>query len=628
MPAVTDARQQPLGPVGPRPGGSAVFVLTAAALGAGRILVGGYSFGAGDQACWVPLVRGFAEGRYLNDYTLQNPPRLSFFVPLVGSLARIVPIETVFFAGYVLASISAAVALYLLAERMLASRPAAILAVVMLQTGKFIAAGTSTWEQSLVPSTAAMPLALFAWWMLLKSRPAWAGFLMGLAFAIHPLAGLYASAIAVAAIIVGEPETWPPLWRFCAGMLAPCAATVLYALGSRTPILSAPPEWYHAMLLRNLYHIAPASYVLLACALAWAVAAAAYVGVAGGKSRLLLGATGVTALVFTYSAGALIAGHAADFEFREMALLKPPLLAILQLPRISGYFGILIFVATAGVLWSAMQKGLVARLSAAGAAVAFSFSHYAVGMSFLAAALLSQGRSGRMRATGVALALAAVSAAAVYHKTLVVLISAVVVTGVVAALAARNTRFSAASAALLAALALVGLVPAGWAGRAALRTFGPAASADSLRYVRPVEIYAGGNEAMLEAAGWIARNAAPDEVTIIPPWWESFRVLAQRPVYGTYKDGTLIVFNASLAGPWLDRMAALRVPLAFHGGPIMRDADRPMYSMLREDDIALAAKRHPARYAVRLSADLPTFREAFRGAHCSIYEIPARQEEQ
>jgi len=225
------------------------------------------------------------------------------------------------------------------------------------------------------------------------------------------------------------------------------------------------------------------------------------------------------------------------------------------------------------------------------------------------------------------LALGAVSAAAVYHKTLVVLISAVVVAGVLSALSARNTRFSAASATLLSAVALVGLVPPGWAGRAALRTFGPAASDDSTRYSRPIEASAIGDEAEVEAAGWIASKTEPDEVTIIPPWWESFRVLARRPVYGTYDDGALIAFDASLAGPWLDRMAALRVPLAVQGGPVLRATGKRGYLMLREDGIELAARWRPARYVVRLAPDLPTFREVFRGAHCSIYEIPVLPEE-
>ena len=601
------------------------FPLIAAFLGVSRIWVAGYGFGGGDQSWQIPLVRGLASGEMLKDYIFSPAPRLSFFFPLVALVVKVWPADVVFFAGYLAASVATAAALYLLAARMLESRPAALLAVVMLMVGKDVAAGATTWDAAFLPRTAAMPLMLFSFYYLLKGRPAVAGVFMGFTFALHPLTGVYTGVIAAAAIVVAEVKTWQTLWRFGLGAAFLVAATLLYARGQAVPIWSAPAAWYQAMVVRNLNHLAYGNLFVLAGLLVYGLFAAMSVGLSGGRARLLFGAIAVCAVVFMYTSGAQVVAHFLDLEFREIALMKPPIIAVLQPLRISGPLGILILVATAGMLWRAMQKGLVVRLSAIGAAVALALAHYAIGVVLVASSLLAQRQSRASRTAAVALALAALTAAAVSHWEFLILTSAVMVASVVAAFAWRNTRFSAASATLLAIVVLLGFVPVDWAARAAVSTFGREASDVDSRYLRDVEIGFSGETALLEAGAWIRAHAAPDEVSIVPPWWASFRVAAERPVYGTYKDGTLVFFNAALASEWMERMSALHVPLGPRGASSMPDEARLGYSLMVTEDVVVAARLHPARYVVRMEDDLPGLPTVYSGAHCCIYEIPPQE---
>lgn len=618
-----DGQGQEVGATAPTAAARAGLMAAAAFLGVSRIWVGGYAFGAADESWQVPLVRGIASGEYLKDYIFNPPPRLSLFFPLAALPSHLVRLEYVYFAGYAAASIATAIGVYLLAQKMLASRPAAFLAVVLLLTGKDVAAGATTWDAYFLPRTAAMPFLIFSWWMMLEEKPGRAGVLMGVAFALHPLTGIYGGAIAVAATLLAGRETPGALARFAAGAAAPVIATALYVRGSAAPLWKAGEDWYQAMLVRNIHHIALGNFFVFAGLLAYALAAGVYAGISGGKARLLIGGTAVASVAFMYAAAAQLAGQAWGLEFPERALLDPPALALIQPLRVSGPLGILAIVATGAILWKAMQKGLVARFTAVGAVSALAADHSVTGIAFLAAAILAQTGARAVRTLAVAAGVGALAGTFAYNKGLFVLILGVAATAALAALSLKKTKFFGATATLVAAVVLLGIVPAGWAARAAQRTFGQATTSDAGKFRRQVAIEANGDAAMEEAARWIGANTKPSDVTIIPPWWEGFRVVAQRPAYGTYKDGSLAFFNEKLAGDWLDRMEALHVPLRVGGGPNLSEADRLSYATLTRADIVEASRRAPADYAVRFSDDLEGLEEAYSGSYVTIYKLEA-----
>ena len=80
---------------------------------------------------------------------------------------------------------------------------------------------------------------------------------------------------------------------------------------------------------------------------------------------------------------------------------------------------------------------------------------------------------------------------------------------------------------------ILGIVPAGWAPRTA-GTLGATVTPEELqRYDRPVLLEVSRDPAFVEASNWAARNVAGDEVIIVPPWWEGFRISSGAAVYGT-----------------------------------------------------------------------------------------------
>ncbi len=607
---------------------SAALVATAALLGISRVWVGGYSFGAADHSWQVPLVRGMAASAVMKDYIFNPPQVLSFFFPLAAIFARFFSVESVYFAGYVHASIFTSVGLYLVARIMLSSRPAAIIAVILLMIGKDVAAGATTWDAMFLPRTAAMPLMLFAWWHILRSRPTPAGVFMGLAFALHPLTAVYGSAVVFLSMLFAEGRLYMAACKFSLGAAVPVIITVLYAGSSSMPLFSAPAAWYEAMVMRNIHHLTYDNFLQLAALLAFAVFSAAHVGLSGGRSRLLLGATAASAFAFMYVSLGQVAGYLLDLHFREIALMKPPAIALLQPLRVSGPFGILVLVAVAGMIWRSMQKGLVARLAAAAALAALMWCHYVAGALFLAAALFAQNDSRIERGISVALAIAALAGTALYRQTLLIIISAVLTASVLAAFTTRNTRVSSAAATLVATVVLLGLVPSGWAQRACERTFGSRGAFADQRYSEPIDLHVVGEPALIEAADWINRNTEKDDVCMVPPWWESFRVASDRPVYGLYKDGTLVFFDAQLGEEWLSRMGALHVPRRPGAGSRMSESDKLSYEFLNAQTLREALSIHPANYVVRTSEDLDTLEAVYRGKNCFIYEFSTGRERQ
>jgi len=623
MPVVTPEAVQHTRNVRPSPAAQAGIYAIIAFLGISRLWVEGYAFGIADHSWQVPMVRGFARGEFLKDYIFDPPLKLSFFFPMMGYVARAFSIEHAYLAVYVLASVATTIAIYLLASRMLQSRPAAFLAVVLLLVGKDVAAGARTWDALLLPRVAAMPLLLLSWWLLLEERPVKAGFAMGLAFALHPLTGIYGAVIAAAAM-AANGGWYRTAWRFAAGMAVPAAFTLYYVLPSPAPMWHAPEEWYIVMLARNIHHIASTNLVVFAGLLAYALWAAYWLKGAGGQSKLLLAATGASAVLFMYVGAAEIGGRLAHLADPRIALLHPPLFATMQPLRISGPLGVLVLIATGGVLWRAMQKGFVARVTAVGALGALSFGHYVVGAAFLAASLASQDKSWPLRTAAVTLAVAALGYTLAYEKTLVILVLGTVAAAILVTRATR-TRMEAAAATLVTVIVLIGITGPRWAAAGARRAFGEQAVLDSPAYLPRISTELAPDKALQEAAAWVSGHTANDDTVIVPPGWESFRVAADRPVFGTYKDGTLAFFNARLAGEWLKRMEALNVPLDEESGSRLGADSRTLSQRLDARRVIAAADCCPARYIVRYAQDLPGFELAYAGKYVSIYRIPTSE---
>jgi hypothetical protein len=287
----------------------------------------------------------------------------------------------------------------------------------------------------------------------------------------------------------------------------------------------------------------------------------------------------------------------------------------------SGPFGILILIGVGGIIGDGFARGLMARLGAVGAVVALFFDHWAAGALFLLPVICAA-KNGRLKALSIAAFAGAFCIALAWHKALFVLLLVACLGTLVATALFSRLRLEAAAAAATVAVLITAVIPAGWAPEAAGVLFGGQADAQPERYEKTVSINISGGEAFLEAAGWAGENVAEGKVVMIPPWWEGFRIASGGPVFGTYKDGTLVFFDEELAGEWLARMALLDAPLSSGGGSRFPAAGKFLYGALDEDDILRAAERFPVDYVVRRNADLAGFRHVYHGVNVHIYEVP------
>jgi len=596
-------------------------LLLACFLGLSRVWVGGYSFGTADNAWQVPAVRALADGEFAADYVFSNPPSLSLFFPAAAALARVLDIGALYFAGYVAASLATALLLYRLAGKILGSAPAAILAVVLLMTKKDLVAGATTWDALFLPRTAAMPFMLLSWLMLIEGKFVRAGASLGAAAALHPLTGVYSGVISLIYLFSTNRR-----WMRGAGLLALAAApfgaiTVLAARGASPPFFTGEASWQRAMLVRNIHHLSSNRFPLMAALLLYAMWVARRLAGRGRPQALLQAAAAAAALAFMYAAGALAAGRLAGLSHPALALLKPPAAALLQPLRVCGPLGILLLLATAGVLAQALRKGPLAAGVAACAAVAIFHEHWVVSALLIAAAVIAAGDLRARTAGAAALALAAAAAAAVFHPVLLVLLVLTAALSVLLGASARRIAARPSSGALAAVVLVAGALPASWAPAAAGKLFALKTEGND-RYERSVELEITGPAPFEEAARWAAANTAPDEVIIIPPWWEGFRVASGRPVFGTWKDGTLVFFRRELARQWLARMALLGAPLRGGTGSRYPPSGKAAYRALSGADFLRAAGRFPARYVVTDRGSIDDLTEVYAGEHVKVYELP------
>ncbi|MHC4711723.1 MAG: DUF6798 domain-containing protein [Planctomycetota bacterium] len=616
------ANPEDLTPPGTTKGGETAVLALVVFLGISRIWIGGYSFGIADNAWQIPAIRSLASGEFARDYAFAKPPNLSVFFYIFSRLARVLRLESLYFAAYAGASVATAVVLYRLSERMLRRRGAALVAVLLLMTPKDVVAGATTWDALLLPRTVAMPFLLLSWLALIGRRRIASGVLLGVAFLVHPLTGLYGGAIAVAAMLTGEQKRPRALAQFAAAAAPFAVAALLYARGADAPFLAARDDWYRAMLIRNLHHVVTTRFVLMAALLIYGLWLGLRLARREGRGELLMGATTATAIVFMYFGAAYTLGVIAGLPSAGLALLNPPILAVLQPLRIAGPFGILVLVATAGVLESALHRGWPGLLCGVCGMAALFFEHWIAGALLVMGAAACTANVRWRGSAAVVLAIAAFATAFVFHKPLLILLVVTAVTSLGVAVVSVRFLVPRSSAALAAALVITGVLPAGWVPYVARKVFSGAEAKFDRRYSAAVETAVSGEPALIGAAGWAAAYAAEDEVIIVPPWWEGFRVLSGRPVFGTYKDGTLVFFNEALAGEWLERMSALSVPLSEEKVSRFPKGGLYGYALLDEARILEAASRFDATFIVRYEADLPKFREVYAGERVHIYEIP------
>ena len=153
----------------------------------------GYEYGTHDATLYVPMIeRGADPSLFPGDYLFKESSHgYSLWFPAMAALVRIFPSEPVFFGGYILSIFLLFLAVYHLSLNLFASRPAALLALLLIANYRWVGGSTmSTFEVVYTVRTPAIPMAIAFLIPYCKKRFVFAAILAGLSFVIHPITAL------------------------------------------------------------------------------------------------------------------------------------------------------------------------------------------------------------------------------------------------------------------------------------------------------------------------------------------------------------------------------------------------------------------------------------------------------
>lgn len=127
-------------------------------------------------------------------------------------------------------------------------------------------------------------------------------------------------------------------------------------------------------------------------------------------------------------------------------------------------------------------------------------------------------------------------------------------------------------------------------------------------------------------SAWARANTPRDAVFLVnlggDPDWDSFRALAERPVYTSWDDGTAILWSPSFVGEWTVR-------LRFVGFEITRRVMRPdhllndIFRDLGDEQVESARSHYKLDYWVVTSDHLSAFPVVFRTAGYKVLSVSA-----
>ena len=188
------------------PEGRTLLVVFAVLFGLLAALIRGYGYGIADQEVHIPEILRILDSSYLaNDFSLNSAsnfgPRF-YYSHAVASMTRCVPLEAIFAVLYLIQSVSTACITALAARDITGSTITAMIAVVLVMSlipFSFGNVASVLWF-TVIPSYLALALALFALWMAISDRTAYATAAVLPAILIHPMVGLQGAVIALAAL--------------------------------------------------------------------------------------------------------------------------------------------------------------------------------------------------------------------------------------------------------------------------------------------------------------------------------------------------------------------------------------------------------------------------------------------
>jgi len=530
-----------------------------AALFALSLLAGGYRVYAGHQSMQLPLVEWVADpSLFPHDPFAATLSR--YGAPVWWAIGRATvyfPIETILLSLFLLEKLCLLLAGAALARALYpgsARAPWAGAAVVAVGICPILGGGTIT-KTYFEQTSASVPFFLWAFAALLQGQPWRWAVACAAGTALNPLYGVYAvtySGLGLLAQHGRRVRAWGlPLLAFAA-----LAAPAFWFAATRTqPGIHADPAlWLAAARARSAYHLFP---------------------LGSGFERLLaFGLLFVTTLVFARGCRAArfvwaaAAVSAAWLAFALVAAYVVPgrRLLMLQPPRATD-----LWYALAGVLLAAQtaahwEKGALRPRGLAPVAL-------------LASLLLLRIPPGSV----------------VVGCTLLLLLHPAV-----------STRLFRRRALAYAVIGLAVLGSVAGARRIITR---------SAQYRAVTQEDAQASASVREAGAWAKTHTPKEAVFLVPAQMGMFRALSRRSIVSSWQDGGAILWEASFADKWIERMHALGEPVAPAEAGRWPVAASPYPTRWTDQQLEETGRRFGADFCVLPADHLTRLPVVFLGQH-------------
>lgn len=510
------------------PAGAAALAVAAAC--AARLAIDGYAFGISNHSIQVPHLR------WLQDPSLFPGDRLveamqgyfSFFWPLMAWLTGRLPLEPTFYAIHLLTLLAFTGAVFAITRRVFPEHPLApYLALWLVLWGDAAVGVEPLYWVYLTHTPVATALGLWSVWCVLSGRWLAGCALAGLVFDVHAMQSAYLVLMIAAASLQRTPREWRRQAKGAALYALVALPGLVWML--RSSALAAPEGFARLLRLYFPKHFYASSFEAsewLALAITLLLLGAARRWAPGGEGRRgLERMCGAILLLW------LVGGALGEWW---------PLAAVLKLHvfRASSYFTTFALILFAGVLARAWQqrpgpRALAGALALCTIAVVGSLRFLDLSRPAVAWPLVGAGLA-----------------------------------GATAAVLRGRARTASALAALACLLWVAGLHAV---QRARFADHYPFAVAR----LRSSDWFA--------VQRWAREHSQPGDLFLTPPDTEGFRIYAERPVVGEWKDGAAALWDAAFAVHWLDWYQRV-------GGRLDDDAREPIYARLARGWYALGQR--------------------------------------
>jgi uncharacterized protein DUF6798 len=560
--------------------------------------VKGYRFGGSNHSLQLPHLKHLLEpALYPADPVIASfDGYVTFFFHALVPLARVTGIEPLYFALFVACRFALLGAIYALARLLLRS-PAAALVACLLALGVVPSlAGEQSYWPRLTHAEVATPMVLWGLWLHLRGRTLAACALIGLAFDVHALYALYASALLAFDLLLSQPRPAArELLRAAACLLLPAAPALLWALSRHDAVPANEwALWLQTLRERSAVHAFPLS-----------VAPAVY-----GR-YLTLVSLGLLAFfaapeperhkALPRFAAAVAALCAIGFVFAELLPVRRVLEAqLLRSTKLLTFFVIVLIADLAARAW---RWGSLARVAGGLLVLSLLLEQPAWTAASLLLLLLARPREWPPAIAALA-ALALVVDAATGASPVGDRFGLAVIT--------NGARDLLASPVVMLCLGCL-IVFRAAGSEHLLRALGVLVPALLLGGALP-ELYrqhrrAVAGEAWNETQAWVRQHTPRDAVVLTPPDREGFRVFSERSIVGEWKDGTQQFFSWAFTREWRRRMEALQV-------------GKLSFETLPPDELAALGRRFGATRLVFPAGHALPFELLYENAEFAAYRLP------